>query len=295
MAPKKVFVIRHCDKPSDKPGDKDYGGCNPDGYKRANLLAGISPDTQCAGEINSANSVIRSCNNSCPVVYNRTPYWSTVLLGEKPTKLLAAISKKYTNKKCTTSNRCCLILNPTAALYGLTINEKGDDDDFCDDKGADMAKYILKEGNYSSDDIIIVAWEHKNIPELINGLGVSPKLGDWPSGNKNDRFDLVFIIDFSNDPKKQPELTIDVQNLRADLPGDFVNKDPGKIYDDPFGYNNKKKKHSLRTTQRDYDINTNTSKKNNHWKIIIIVVGIILSIILICLLIFFIKKLSVKK
>ena len=283
MAPKKVFVIRHCDKPSGDKGDEDYGGCNPDGYKRANLLAGISPDTQCAGEINSPNSKIISCNNKCPVKYDRTPYWDTVLLGEKPTKLLAAISKKYTNKNCTTSNRCCLILNPTAALYGLTINEKGDDDDFCDDKGKDMADHILK--NYSSNDILIVAWEHKNIPDLINGLGVSPKLGDWPSGNKNDRFDLVFLIDFSDNPKN-PTLTILTQNLGANLPKDKDN-------DDPFDYNNKKKKNSLRTTQKYYD--TNTSKKNNHWKIIIIIGSIILSIMLICLLIFFIKKLSVKK
>lgn len=295
MAPKKVFVIRHCDKPSGNKGDEDNGGCNSDGYKRANLLAGFSPDIKCDGE--KTNPIIKSCNNICDRnTTNSTPYWDTVLLGEKPTKLLAAISKKYTNKKCTTSNRCCLILNPTAARYNLTINEKGDEDELCDDKGEDMATHIL---NYSSNEIVIVAWEHKNIPDLINGLlhgSKFPKLGDWPSGDKNDRFDLVFIIDFSDDPKN-PELTIDVQNLRAGLKGDFDNKEPGKLYDDPFGYNknkiNNKKKHSLRTTQKYYD--TNTSKKNNHWKIIIIVGCIILSIILICLLIFFIKKHSVKK
>jgi len=280
MAPKKVFVIRHCDKPSDKKGDRDHGGCNSDGYKRANLLAGFSPDTKCDG--------VTSCNNKCPVIYdhdNSTPYWSQVLLGGKPTKLLAPLSKND-NKNCTKSNRCCLILNPTAALYNLTINENNES--FCDDQGADMAKYI--KSSYSSDDIVIVAWEHKNIPELINGLGISPKLGKWPDGEKNDRFDLVFIIDFSNGT---PDLTIDVQNLRAKLPGDFDNKNPGKLYDDPFGYNYNKKNNSLRTTQRYYDINT--SKKNNHLKIIIIFGGIIVSIILICMLIYFIKKLFVKK
>lgn len=300
MAPKKVFVIRHCDKPSGKKGDDDNGGCNSYGYKRANLLAGFQPDIKCDGE--KTNPIINSCNNICDKNYiYSTPYWDTVLLGEQPTKLLAAISKKYTNKKCTTSNRCCLILNPTAARYGLTINEKGDEDELCDDKGKDMATHIL---NYSSNEIVIVAWEHKNIPELINGLGVVPKLGDWPSGDKNDRFDLVFIIDFSDDPNN-PELTIDVQNLRAGLPRDLDIQDKDRIkgkdkklyYDDPFGYNkkkiNNKKENSLRTTQKYYD--TNKSKKNNHCQIIIIVGGIILSIILICLLIFFIKKLSVKK
>ena len=204
-----------------------------------------------------------------------------MLEGEKPTKLLAAVSKydkdsnKDFNKNCSKSNRCCLILNPTAAVYGLNINEKNES--ICDDKGEDMAKYILK--NYSPQDIVIVAWEHNDIPNLINGLGVSPKLGDWPK-KSNDRFDLVFEIDFSND-SSSPALTILTQNLKPNLPGDNDNNDPFKY--------NKKKNNSLRTIQQQ----TN-KKKNNITKIIIISVGIILSITLICIIIYFIKKRSKK-
>jgi hypothetical protein len=293
MPPKKVIVIRHCDKPDDKDDD---GKCIADGYKRSYLLAGIK------GPCNGENAETPSCNNDCPSLsYGPTSYWSILLKGEKPTKLLAAVSNKYDNNKdCSKSNRCCLILNPTAAVYGLTINEKNEK--FCDTEGTKIADYIIGDNtkgdksNYSSDDIVIVAWEHKNIPALINEFDIKPKLSDWPSGNKNDRFDLVFEIDYS-DPENSPQLTIYVQNLGAGLKGDvdIKDKDIGKMYDDPFGYNkSKNKNNSLRTTQKSYDT-TNTSKKNNHSKIIIIVGGIIISIILICLLIFFIKKLSVKK
>lgn len=275
MAPKKVFVIRHCDKP-DK---NDTGLCNSNGFKRANLLAGISPYTQCDGQ---KELKITDCNNYCPLEVTKPyPYWGRLLLDdEKPTKLLAAVPKKL-NKNCTTSNRCCLILNPTSAVYNLNINEKNES--FCDTEGSMIADYIKK--NYSSNDIVIVAWEHNNIPTLINEFNINPKLQDWPK-KSNDRFDLVFEIDFSDNPSK-PTLVIYTQNLNPNLPGD-------KNDDDPFDY--KKQNNSLRNTQKYYD--TNTSNQNNGCKkkkIIVIVVGIIVSIVLICILIFFIKKLSVKK
>ena len=140
-----------------------------------------------------------------------------------------------------------------------------------------MADYILTKSD--PNDIIIVAWEHNNIPTLINRLGVSPQLGDWPK-KSNDRFDLVFEIDFSND-SSSPSLTILTQNLKPNLPGDNDN-------DDPFKYN-KKKNNFLRTIQRHSHKN-----KNNIKKIIIISVGIILFITLICIIIHFIRK-SAKK
>ena len=271
--PKKVFVIRHCDKPDPDPDGK----CNSYGYKRSYLLAGISGP--CDGETAS----VVYCNNKCPLplAHTTTSYWSIILEGKKPTKLLAAVSKndkdkdydKDSIKKCSNSNRCCLILNPTSAVYGLNINNNKEN--FCDTEGKDMADHIRTKSD--PNDIIIVAWEHNNIPKLINRLGVSRKLGDWPQ-NSNNRFDLVFEIDFSNDPSN-PELTILTQNLKANLPGDNDN-------DDPFKYN-KKKNNSLRTIQLH-------NHKNNIKKIIIITVGIILFITLICIIIHFIRK-RVKK
>ena len=258
MAPKKVFVIRHCDKPE----KDDDGMCNLNGYKRATKLANFW---------GSCKPSANSCQNDCVGTKNTTDYWSTILdTGEKPTHLLAAISKGQ-KKGCTPSNRCCLILNPTAYSHGLIINEKGES--YCDFSGEDMANYILK--NYSSNDIVIVAWEHKNIPKLINSLGINPKLGDWPK-DASDRFDLVFKIDFST---SKPTLSILTKNFG--LPGDDNN--------DPFNYSSNKKNNSLTTVQQQ----TN-KKKNNVTKIIIISVGIILSITLICIIIYFIKKRSKK-
>lgn len=270
MPPKKVIVIRHCDKPDDK--DDKHGKCIADGYKRSYLLAGIKGP--CSGE----NAKIASCNNDCPSLYRYIDsYWDKLLKGDKPTKLLAAVSKQYDNNKdCSKSNRCCLILNPTAAIYTLKINEK--DEKYCDTQGTDIADYI--KSNYSSDDIVIVAWEHKNIPALINRFGIKPELPDWPSGDKNDRFDLVFEIDFSSD-NPIPTLSIHTQDL--DLPGD-------KNYD-PFNYPTKS--NSLRTV-REHNNKDKNKHKNNIEKIIIIILGIILFISLICIIIYFMRKNSKK-
>lgn len=273
MPPKKVIVIRHCDKPDDK---NDDGKCVADGYKRSYLLAGIKGP--CDGE----NAKTPSCNNDCPSLnHDNTSYWSILLEGDKPTKLLAAVSKEYDNNKgCSKSNRCCLILNATAAAYGLKINEK--DEKFCDTQGTDIADYILNKSNYSSNDIVIVAWEHKNIPALINELGITPKLQDWPK-KASDRFDLVFEIDFSSG---NPTLSIHTQNFG--LPGDVDSTKKKNENDyDPFNYPTKN--NSLRTVR-----GHNNKNKNNSTKIIIISVGIILSITLICIIIYFIKKHSKK-
>ena len=256
MAPKTVFVIRHCDKPSDD--DTDDGNCNPDGYKRGLLLAGVK------GKCEPKDSKSFDCNVSdCDVTSAGTDFWSSLLDGEKPTALLAAVSKKDKNGKssCTTSNRCCLVLNPTAKRYGMKINDN--EKVFCDDKGSDIADYILK--TYKKNDIIIVAWEHKNIPELINALGVSPKLDKWPK-TPNDRFDLVFKVDFSKDTKN-PSLTIITQNLNPSLPGDSNVE--------PFGYNNKKN-NALRNTS-----NTSNNKKKSLTKFFLI--GMSLFIFILCL------------
>jgi hypothetical protein len=277
MPPKKVIVIRHCDKPDDKDDD---GKCIADGYKRSYLLAGIKGP--CDGE----NAKTASCNNDCPSLnYYTTSYWSILLQGEKPTKLLAAVSNKYdNNKKCSKSNRCCLILNPTSAFYKLKINEN--DEKYCDTQGTEIAEYI--KSNYSSNDIVIVAWEHKNIPALINEFGIKPKLQDWPDSASN-RFDLVFEIDFSSDPNK-PTLSIYTQDLHPALPGDIdsTDKKNQNIYD-PFNY--PKKNNSLRTIKQQKNKNKNN---NNMTKIIMIILGIILFISLICIIIYFIRKNSKK-
>jgi hypothetical protein len=259
MPPKTVYIIRHCDKP-----DANVDGCNDIGYQRALLLAGWN---------GSCEHNLNTCNNKCTGSPNGNGYWDKELKGQKPTKLLAPLSKNdkpnsqntYNNQKCTSANRCCLILNPTAARYNLTINEDGKY--FCDNQGADIGKYILSEANFNNG-IIIIAWEHKDIHNLINALGVDPQLSKWPK-DSSDRFDLVFKVDFINN---KPILTISTQNLG--LPGDATTT--------PFNY-----KSSLQNVRQNDNKNKN---KNNTILIAGIVISIILFIIIILFLLYMLKK-----
>jgi hypothetical protein len=233
MPPKTIYVIRHCDKPSE-----NIDSCNDIGYKRALLLAGL--DGSCDKNLNK-------CNNICTGTFNGG-FWKSIIGNESPISIYAAISKNDKDyneikgtQKCTSANRCCLILNPTASLYNKEINSDGAL--FCDNEGKKMTKYILEQKN-NDDGIVIVAWEHKNIPDMINEFGITPKLQDWPK-NASDRFDLVFKIDFINNT---PKLTIFTQNLG--LLGD------SNI--EPFNYKNND------------IIEKNNNNKNNNKNIILI-------------------------
>ncbi len=257
MAPKTVYVIRHCDKP-----DANVDGCNDIGYQRALLLAGLN---------GSCEHNLTTCNNKCTGTFSGNGYWDKELNGQKPLRLLAPLSKNdkpnsqntFQNQKCTSSNRCCLILNPTAVHYNMTINQDGKY--FCDNQGADIGSYILSESKFNNG-IIIVAWEHKDIHNLINALGVDPQLSKWPKDASN-RYDLVFKVDFVNN---KPILSISTQNLG--LPGDSTAI--------PFQYNS-----SLKSIKQN-DTNKNNDK-NKNGKNMILIAGITFNVILVILIIFF--------
>lgn len=210
MAPKLIYIIRHCDKP-----DNNDDGCNPDGYDRAKMLVGFSGDCIWSND---------KCNNICSGKGDGG-FWINELGNQKPIALLAPVSKNDKDDdinvvgKCTSSNRCCLILNPTASYYEMKINQDSSGNNykfFCDDNGAEMGQYILKNPDFDNQ-IVIVAWEHKDIPNLINALGVKPKLAKWPK-SASDRFDLVFKVDIS-----QKTVSISSQNLNPPLPNDSDN------------------------------------------------------------------------
>ncbi len=210
MSPKTVYILRHCDKPLLKKDDK--GVCIEQGYLRSYLLVGFTG--ACTKNLNT-------CNNICQGTYTGG-IWKKILGDEKPIAIYAAVSKSdnaYANDKnlanrgikCSISNRCCLLLNPTANYYGMEINEDGGT--FCDTEGSLLGKYILQQTK-NNNGIVIVAWEHHDIPNLLNSLGASPEFLDWPDDASN-RFDIIFKVDFSNN-SSNPEVTILTQELNLE-------------------------------------------------------------------------------
>jgi hypothetical protein len=184
-----VWIIRHCDKPP--TGDV----CNKQGYLRARLLAGLT------GRCAVSSSM---CNNACVGTFSGG-FWDRTLQGHAPTAIYAAVPTAI-NSLCTdTSNRMCLIMDPTAQSYGMEVN--GDGALFCDTDNVGMAQWI--ESNNPTGDVL-VAWEHTNIPHLITALGVNCPV--WPHTARN-RFDLVFRVDMIT-----RTLSISTQNLK--LSGD---------------------------------------------------------------------------
>ena len=68
----------------------------------------------------------------------------------------------------------------------------------------------------NNNGTIIIAWEHHDIPNLINSLGANPQFLDWPDDAGN-RFDIVFKLDYSKN-SENPDVSIFTQNLN--LQGD---------------------------------------------------------------------------
>jgi hypothetical protein len=197
--PKTVYIIRHCDK------DENSGDfCSNDGYKRALLLAGLN------GSCLASNN----CNNQCTGTFDPSnPGYFPKLLGPdvKPI-LLAPLSKldrasKKADTKCTSSNRCCLILDPLAYYYNTQINPNNEI--FCDTEPKEVGKMLINNPQLYGGQTIILAYEHKAIPDLLNSIGIKPKLDKWPK-NAGDRYDLVFKVTFD---KKNPDVEIFSQKL----------------------------------------------------------------------------------
>ena len=78
-----------------------------------------------------------------------------------------------------------------------------------------LGSYILNQSS-NNNGIIIIAWEHHDISNLLNSLGANPQFLEWPD-DAADRFDIVFKLDYSKN-SKNPDITIFTQNLN--LQGD---------------------------------------------------------------------------
>lgn len=266
MAPKLVYIIRHCDKTDDKDD-----GCNEDGYNRAKRLVGFN------GNCNWTNN---SCNNTCSGGTFTGGFWAKELGNQKPIALLAPLSKNdkdddRSGEKCTSSNRCCLILNPTAAYYKMQINKDYSGNDykfFCDDNGSEIGQYILNNKDFDNK-IVIVAWEHKDIPNLVNTLGVQPKLPEWPK-NASNRFDLVFKVDLTN-----KTVSIFSQDLSPPLPNDSINN-PFSVSKDDNKQNNSVFTVFLSVFLLSIFFFVYFIKTNKKWSFILFIISAIVSIIL---------------
>ena len=156
---KSVWLIRHCDKPSDDSSNC----CSSTGYDRAKAWASYFK-----GLINSDSTAFVASNyadqGSCK-------------------KTLGSPSPTY--PACQHSQRMWLTASEITNQMGLEnslINT-----DYCTaDSMKDVAKLVEKQSSES-----LVVWEHKQIPDIINELGV--KLSAWPD-NLDYVYNLVFRV-----------------------------------------------------------------------------------------------------
>lgn len=152
---KRVYIIRHCDKPSnyheEGPSHPLACLCSPQGYMRAALLPRFWEKKVRKGKLDPTNLLLMASNFS---------------------------SSERVNS-CSCEQREMLVLMPTQAFFQSQIQTP-----FCFTQIEESAKFIM---NHIGD--VIVAWEHHHIPILASSLGLG-SLGNWP----NDRFDIVFEI-----------------------------------------------------------------------------------------------------
>ncbi|WDF55649.1 histidine phosphatase family protein [Mucilaginibacter sp. KACC 22063] len=99
--------------------------------------------------------------------------------------------------KATKSGRMMQTIWPLAVKYNLTVNSKYDVE-----KTEQLAANILKRSG-----TVIVVWEHGNIPDIIDALGVKTDKLKW----KGDDFDSLWIVTFKG---KKSYLTTEAQGIK---------------------------------------------------------------------------------
>ncbi len=95
---------------------------------------------------------------------------------ESPTKIFAAGADHVNGPQ---GRRPAETVTPLAEARGIPL-----DTTFAVGEETDVANAILRE-----QGVVLVSWEHHNIPRIVRGIGVEDFAGDWPDG----RFDLVWI------------------------------------------------------------------------------------------------------
>lgn len=159
MAPRKIMLIRHAEKPDEERGllgVEETGAPNPHqlsvrGWQRAGALVQVfaSPSENSGGDI------------------------------ERPTAIIACSPSNGSN-----SMRSLSTVKPLAAFLGVAVNE----DIGCGDSSALIA--FLKE---SVDDVVLVCWRHEALTDIVRGL--AGNLENVPTKWPGKRFDLVWIME----------------------------------------------------------------------------------------------------
>jgi hypothetical protein len=214
MGPDRIIIIRHCDKNEPKPGNL----CSEQGYKRAALLAGFTVDKWEHSQ-NCYNNISGSCS--------KINFWTKYIRGS--VDAIFAATSSFNKPGCQTSNRMCLIMEPTAYCLDKEINKpggliglvgsdgSGGRVEFCVDEYPALVDYMRS----NCKDTVLIAWEHEHIPLMIRDiLSKSGYTGDlfplWPKND--DRFDLVFIID----KPFTKNVTVKITTEKLGLPGDSL-------------------------------------------------------------------------
>ena len=97
--------------------------------------------------------------------------------------------------EATKHTRMLQTISPFIIKYGINLNSAFDEKDY-----KNIARALLKEKG-----TVLIVWEHKNIPAIVNYLGVRNYL-DW----SGDDFDSIWIVTFAND---KATLTRDKERL----------------------------------------------------------------------------------
>ena len=170
MPPTDIYIIRHCDKPSDYTSQSVLNQkpclCTEQGYLRAKLLPGMW------------KKLIKNFNADSITIF--------------------ASAFSPDNPDCNCEQREMLVIIPTANVLGVKVNMP-----CCFTEVNYMATIASRQKG-----IVIIAWEHHNIPPLLQALGFYD-VGLWPE----NRYDIVFHIDVTH-----LKLTAFTQGLN--LPGD---------------------------------------------------------------------------
>ena len=159
-----IWFIRHCDKPQD---DDNSPCCSSTGYDRAKGWPNYFK-----GKLGS-NSIVLTSN------FKESDDYGDCKKGVEPSS---------TDGSCQHSQRMYITAYDIAE--GLGFSTENMVTDYCSgSKSApdDVASYLQKALSRSQ----LVVWEHKQIPDIITGLGI--KLDAWPS-ELSDVYNIVFRI-----------------------------------------------------------------------------------------------------
>ena len=160
MAPHRIMIIRHGEKPDDAldppisvmtPGDTGLNNLTPRGWQRSGALVRFFAPQ--GGDH-----------------------------ADRPAALFAAQATT-----ASPSVRTQQTLAPLAAFLGLTVGLPAPPE------GTDDAATAILAG----PDIVLVAWEHKNIAKLVKALTGDPTLAPHWSGS---RFDMVLVLQRPDGP-----------------------------------------------------------------------------------------------